>query len=70
MRLPGFTAEAALAPAVERYARGQPTPASGSGRGVLPQAGWVVDPECYQRCLRLGRRREDCIRMCGRPAWM
>jgi hypothetical protein len=69
MRPPGFTAEASLAPIARRYRSGNHADRT-SARDIAPQAGQVVDPECFASCITAGLSRLECFQACRRPAWV
>lgn len=71
MNMPGFTAECALDRASRSYRASRSADVRADGRAVLPQAGWIVDQECYYWCLRLGLgSRDQCLQSCGQHAWV
>ncbi len=71
MTVPGFTAEASLGKASRSYRVRRSLDAPPDSRTVLPQAAYILDPQCFNWCLRYGwGSRQECFEACRHPAQM
>jgi len=67
MKIPGFTAEAALYWTRDLYSMARPPDAPVAGGKIVPQAGWIVDHECYHRVGSWGVSGRSALRVVEIP---